>query len=64
MKTNEFVKGFCCCLSTIINNHECNTSEREAFGTLGLEFSTAKQLRNAGVDKFDIDTFKKHKLIK
>lgn len=62
MKTNnKFIQGYCCCLANIINSHGNNTHTEEAF--LGIGPIDEAGLKALGVEKSDIDTFKKAKLL-
>lgn len=55
MKFDKFMQGFMCCLSaTTQHGRDINTSDIEAWKVLGEP--TNKELKDAGVEKYDIET--------
>lgn len=56
MKTSDFIKGYACAVASIVKSHGPSTETREALIACGL--TSMKALREAGCDRFDIETLR------
>lgn len=64
MTDNKFLQGYACCLQAFLSMEGCaNTPHREAY-LAGFGNMTEKAMQKAGIDQYDIDTFKKDGLLK
>lgn len=53
---SEFVQGYACAVSCIVQGHGINTAVREALEACGL--TTMKKLKDAGVVEYDLEILK------
>lgn len=54
--SNDFTKGYLCCIANLINMHGYNTEADDLFKGNGLY--TEYQMRKAGIDEGDIKTLR------
>lgn len=59
MKEDKFMQGYICCVCAIIRSHGIDTPVIEAYKA-GAGKSTLKELKDSGVDSYDLELLKQH----